>query len=236
MESDVPWRIYNTDWHNVIEEVIDESDSPVIVTDPPFNIGYGYDKYHDRMSEDDYYKDLAALTDYAPVVMIHYPEALHRMSIEIGKQPTRVFSWVYNSNTKRQHRDVAFWNITPDPELVKRPYYSMGDKRCREMLAKTGGARSYDWGYADQVKNCSKEKTEHPCQMPINVMRWVVGVLPKSATIIDPYMGSGTTGVACVMDEHQFAGIELSERYFNIAKERLENAQKGEPYMQGKLF
>ena len=232
------WKMRNADWHNVIDEVFYEADSPVIVTDPPFNIGYRYDGFKDRRDEGEYYRDLASLFGYGPVVMVHYPEALHRLSIEVGSAPDRVMSWVYNSNTMRQHRDIAFWGVEPDPDRVKRPYYSMKDKRCRELMEKTGGARSYDWGYVDQVKNKSKEKTAHPCQMPVDVMRWIVGVIPEDAshgTIIDPFAGSGTTGVACVMGGRDFSGIEMSEKYFEIAEKRLQQAEESEPYMQKKV-
>lgn len=59
--------------------------------------------------------------------------------------------------------------------------------------------------------------------MPLKVMTNIVGILPDDATIIDPFMGSGTTGVACKKYGKDFIGIELSVEYFNIAKERIEN-------------
>lgn len=98
--------------------------SYVIVTDPPFNIGYHYKTYHDRMKEDDYYRMLKEVftTLDCPFVVIHYPENIVRLSIELGITPTRIVSWVYNSNTKRQHRVIAYFNIWPDFSLVKQPY------------------------------------------------------------------------------------------------------------------
>jgi len=71
------------------------------------------------------------------------------------------------------------------------------------------------------VKNVSKEKTEHPCQMPLKVMDNIIGILPDDITILDPFMGSGTTGVACVKTGRKFIGIELDEQYFKIAQERI---------------
>ena len=58
--------------------------------------------------------------------------------------------------------------------------------------------------------------------MPLDVMKKVVGVLPKGSIIIDPFMGSGTTGVACKELGYEFIGCEIDSEYFNIAKERLE--------------
>lgn len=70
--------------------------------------------------------------------------------------------------------------------------------------------------------------------MPVEVMRNVVGVLPMDSIIIDPFMGTGTTGVAVIeMNREQgtkrkFIGIELDEEYFDIAKQRLiESINKG---------
>jgi DNA modification methylase len=136
--------------------------------------------------------------------------------------PTKVVSWVYNSNTGKQHRDIAFFGVKPDFRKVTQPYKNPNDKRIRARIAagKTGG-RLYDWWNINQVKNVSAEKTEHPCQMPVEVMKNVIGILPEEYTIIDPFMGSGTTGVACRLLNRDFIGIELDEKYFNIAKERL---------------
>lgn len=72
--------------------------------------------------------------------------------------------------------------------------------------------------------------------MPLDVMRWVVGVIPGSGTIVDPFCGSGTTGVACVMGGRDFAGIEMSEEYYEIAERRLSEAQEAGRFVQPKLF
>ena len=82
----------------------------------------------------------------------------------------------------------------------------------------------YDWWNINIVKNVSKEKTNRPCQMPLEVMKNIIGILPKDSLIIDPFMGSGTTGVACKELGYEFIGIEIDEEYFNIAKERIERA------------
>lgn len=53
-------------------------------------------------------------------------------------------------------------------------------------------------------------------------MKNIVGILPEDSIIIDPFMGSGTTGLACKELGRNFIGIELNEEYFNIAKDRLQ--------------
>jgi site-specific DNA-methyltransferase (adenine-specific) len=63
-------------------------------------------------------------------------------------------------------------------------------------------------------------------------MRWCISCLPSEDThILDPFMGSGTTGVACMNLGRKFIGIEKEPKYFDIACRRIEDAQR-----QGRLF
>lgn len=194
----------------------------ICVTDPPYNIGYKYDQYNDRMDEGDYLSMLASIVDVMPSVIIHYPETLHKLSIKLGKAPERVISWCYNSNTRRQHRDIAFYGIKPDMHAVKQDYKNPGDQRIQELKAQghAGGAL-YDWWEIEQVKNISSEKTAHPCQIPLAVMKNIIGVLPPDSEIIDPFGGSGTTAVACLELGRDCSVYEISEEYVNIAYQRV---------------
>ena len=64
---------------------------------------------------------------------------------------------------------------------------------------------------------------EHPTQKPLQVMGWCIERIPDDpAVILDPFMGSGTTGVACVKLGRQFIGIEIEPKYFDIACRRIE--------------
>jgi DNA modification methylase len=72
---------------------------------------------------------------------------------------------------------------------------------------------------------------QHPTQKPVALMEWCLSFLPNSGTILDPFMGSGTTGVACVKLGRKFIGIEIDEGYFNIACERIRKA-----YAQPDMF
>ena len=64
----------------------------------------------------------------------------------------------------------------------------------------------------------------HPTQKPIELMEWCLGFLPDAKTILDPFMGSGTTGVACIRTCRQFIGIEKEPKYFDIAVKRIQQA------------
>lgn len=70
----------------------------------------------------------------------------------------------------------------------------------------------------------------HPTQKPIAVMQWCIQRLPAAETILDPFMGSGTTGVAALRLGRKFIGIEIEERWFDIACRRIEQEAR-----QGKL-
>lgn len=66
----------------------------------------------------------------------------------------------------------------------------------------------------------------HPTQKPVPLMEWCIGLLSDPQTILDPFMGSGTTGVACARMGRSFIGIEIDERYFEIACRRIEEAYR----------
>ena len=83
----------------------------------------------------------------------------------------------------------------------------------------------------DLSMNHSTATTEraHPTQKPVSIMQWCIE--KTTGTILDPFMGSGTTGVACVKLGRKFIGIEIDEGYFDIACRRIERA-----YAQPDLF
>lgn len=83
------------------------------------------------------------------------------------------------------------------------------------------GGRLYDWWNVNQVKNVSKAKTKHPCQMPLEIMKNIIGILPQGSVIIDPFMGSGTTAEACIDLGYDFVGVEIDAEYFGISRERI---------------
>lgn len=224
--ANLDWEIYNCDYRELgdLEERFGDF---VIVTDPPFNIGYHYSSYGDKLDNDEYLEMIGTLVMGRKSVIVHYPERLYDISLETGLRPQRVVSWVYNSNTPRQHRDIAFFNVVPDFSQVRQPYKNPNDKRIKERIANGAkGAKLYDWWNINQVKNTSPEKTAHPCQMPLEVMKRIIGILPDNITVIDPFMGSGTTGVAVAElngggFNRRFVGMEIDGEYYRIARERL---------------
>lgn len=76
------------------------------------------------------------------------------------------------------------------------------------------------------VSNAAAEKNGHPCPKPLEWMIWAVERVTKPGElVIDPFMGSGTTAVACIKTGRRFIGIERNARYFAIAKRRIERSR-----------
>jgi len=103
--------------------------------------------------------------------------------------------------------------------------------------------RRLQWRWNGMIRQGNEERY-HPTQKPLEVMKWVIDLCPKSETILDPFMGSGTTGVAAIQMGKKFIGIERESKYFDIACKRLELAvaqpQLFEPepvqYIQENMF
>ena len=86
--------------------------------------------------------------------------------------------------------------------------------------------------FVKSVKSTSLEKdqgAQHPTQKPISLMQWCIEQAGMPMNVCDPFMGSGTTGVAALRMGRSFIGIERDPRYFAIACRRIEDAQRQEP-------
>jgi site-specific DNA-methyltransferase (adenine-specific)/modification methylase len=90
--------------------------------------------------------------------------------------------------------------------------------------------RRLQWRWNGMIRQGNEERY-HPTQKPLEVMKWVIELCPKAETILDPFMGSGTTGVAAIQLGRKFIGIEREPKYFDIACQRIEQA-----VAQGQLF
>lgn len=82
------------------------------------------------------------------------------------------------------------------------------------------------WAGAIRASEQGANVRQHPTQKPVLLMKWCLQFVPSAQVIIDPFMGSGTTGVAAVEEQRRFVGIEIDRKYFDIACERIERAQQ----------
>jgi DNA modification methylase len=194
----------------------------LVITDPPYNQNYHYSDYKDNLSTDQYINLLSSIP--TPCVIIHYPEeTINILPIALKTKCQQVVSWVYNSNTGKQSRLISWWGCKPDFRKVTQPYKNPNDKRVSKLIDKgKTGAKLYDWWEVNQVKNVSKEKTSHPCQIPEEIIKRIILTTADISTlIIDPFAGSGTTLKVAKDLGYDFLGFEIDTEYIEIIKNRL---------------
>lgn len=219
-------RIYRGDCRDILPTLCP---SDLLLSDPPYNIGFKYRNYRDAMSDSDYIDMLRKLRSSAKcVAIIQYPEETMRYVAPALGAPDKVICWAYNSNIRRRWRMVSVYGKMPDFKRIRQPYKNQKDKRIAARIAAGhSGSEIYDW-WADiqLVKNVSREKTAHPCPIPEALVDRIIALLTNPGdTVIDPFAGGGT--VPCVA--HRMGrvglGIELDNDYAKLAEERLESAK-----------
>ena len=200
----------------------------LIATDPPYNIGFKYNEYKDVMSDEDYENMLSEFQGF-PTAIIHYPEETMKYIVPALGIPDEVCAWCYNSNLPKQFRLINFYDVKVDFNKVKQPYKNPNDKRIKKLIENgSKGTRLYDWFSDIQiVKNISKEKTLHPCPVPVALMERIILLTTQEGdTILDPFLGSGTTAIACLNTNRNYIGFEIDKQYFEIAKNRINKHRK----------
>jgi len=177
----------------------------LVLTDPPYGLGFNYDNFEDTQ------ENLKKLVDaFMPEVLrIGIVVAITPgvNNINLYPKPTWILPWIYRGGANYSSWGFNCWQ----PVLVygKDPY-------LRDNL----GCRS------DVIEdNIPAEKNGHPCPKPISFIKKLIirTSTRKTDKILDPFMGSGTTGVACKELSMDFIGIEISPEYFKIAEQRIKN-------------
>lgn len=173
-----------------------------VVTDPPYGIGAGQmslGKWRTAaMPKGDWDK---AAPDLAPIHALDVPAIIWGGNY-FPLPPSRSFL-IWNKGNGFKGRDFA---------------------ECEQAWCSfDGNARVFDF---DPLARGEYRDKQHPTQKPVELMKWCLGFMPAARTILDPYMGSGTTGVACVKLGRKFIGIEIEPKYFDIACRRIEEAAR----------
>lgn len=117
----------------------------------------------------------------------------------------------YFADQLKPSNDVLVWHKLNDGRSFSECEFAWSN------FGKQSRIKQHHWG---------GEEKQHPTQKPIAVMEWCLSFLDSGLTVLDPFMGSGTTGVACMNLGRKFIGIEIEPKYFDIACERIENAQR----------
>ena len=211
--------IYNKDYKEILKTL--DKENTLIITDPPYNIGWKYDTYKDNLSEEEYATLFMYFQGYKFVV-IHYIEDIIKYIVPYMGVPTKVVQWVYKSHLAKQHRSIAFFNCKPDFSKVLQPHKNLNDKRIQKDIANGKlGCRLYDWWNINLVKNVSKEKEDYSNQIPEQLIGNIIKTTATNETIFDPFMGSGTTLAVASKLGFKYIGSDISEKAYKITKTRL---------------
>lgn len=215
------WEVRN---ESFVDGIYSIDEDFVIVTDPPYNISYQYNSYTDDLPTEEYIEMISHFKGIKTAI-IHYPEESMKYFVPALGVPDEVNVWAYNSNLPSRHsRLINYYGLKPDYTKVLQPYKNPNDKRIKERIARgIVGARSYDWFSDVQlVKNVSKKDYPHPCPVPVELMERIIKLTTNEGDlIVDPFAGSGTTGVACINTNRRFIGFEIDTLYSDIANDRL---------------
>jgi len=201
-----------------------------VVTDPPYGVNFGGKRTKDTTRDDTYLSYQDTPENFCDKIVPRLEAMLSRSE--------RGAVMCANRNVSRMPfpsdiggvfapagAGISAWGFTcfhPVLFYGRSPYMAkgMGSRPTAISISHPGGHIT------------GEAKIEHPCPKPLSYMEWVVSVssLPGEF-VLDPFMGSGTTGVACANLGRKFIGIEIEPKYFDIACKRIEDA-----YRQGDMF
>ena len=136
---------------------------------------------------------------------------------------------------KRHENILVFYKKLPtyNPQMTKGDPYNKGMVhgkssnygKQREVAKKNITGERYPTSILEYT-NANRQNRLHPTQKPVDLLEYLIRTYTNEGEIVlDNCMGSGSTGVACLNTNRKFIGIELEEKYFNIAKNRIEEAQ-----------
>jgi site-specific DNA-methyltransferase (adenine-specific) len=177
-----------------------------VITDPPYGVGFKYAGYED--SEAAWFAGVLPAVQQAISMSTRAAVFMSMKRLFDLPRPRHMVCWAKPGSTRRSPVGSASeW----EPICIYGGWLRFNDLRI----------------LPDIVSHATDIKKDHPCPKPLHLMTWVVdGASKKGETVLDPFMGSGTTGVACMSQGREFVGIEIEPSYFDFACERIENAQR----------
>jgi site-specific DNA-methyltransferase (adenine-specific) len=175
-----------------------------VITDPPYGINFKYASYED--TEDAWYelmnKALPEMRRIAKMVVLPSCAIKRLPWWYANHKPDWLIAWYKGSPG---HLSAIGFNDWEPLIVYGKPFKQMHD-------------------YFQT--RCGFDNNGHPCPKPVEWAKWLcTRVADENMTILDPFMGSGTTGVACVQTGRNFIGIEIDPTYFAIAERRIAEAQ-----------
>jgi len=224
----------------------------LIIADPPYNVGINYGVYNDKPSKQKEYikwcetwlkECIRVLKNSGSLYLFNYPENNAKLltSLEEKMILKRWLAWHYPINIghsprnyTRAQRSILFLTKSDEYTFNKAhiavPYRNPVDKRIQERIENGSKGRvPYDTFLCNIVKNVSKDKTSHPCQIHIELLKIFIKTSSnKGDWILDPFAGSFSTSVAAKELDRNSIGIDINPEYVKIGKERLEKIRQPE--------
>lgn len=238
-------KIYNEDCVEGMKKIEDNS-VDLVVTSPPYNIKKKYKSYKDDLSLHEYLNFLKeVLCECSRIlktkgnIMINVANYIDKegnaipisyfifnMLEELGLKFRQEIVWYFQGGLSATKKlSARYENIL---WLYKDDYvFNLDSVRVKEWKRvdkrnNPNGKNPTNVWEINRVAYGSKEKTEHPAQFPLAMIERIVkGWSNENAIVLDPFMGSGTTAIACVNNNRNYIGFELDEEYYNIANERI---------------
>lgn len=240
--------IYNEDVFKTLKRIPDNS-VDMVYGDPDYNVGRQYNGKSYTKSFDKYIKwyiklakeSLRVLKKRGNIFYINYPKQNAHLRVNfLDKCCSRVndYAWVYNSNIghskykfTRAHRSILHCTKSKKNKFYKnqvaRPYKNPNDKRIKKRI-KNGsrGRMPYDWFYFDLVKNVSKEKTKHSCQIPQDLVKLLFKSCTKKGDVAVILFGGsgGEIEIAKNCGLH-YISAEINKEYYKIIMDRLKTGE-----------
>jgi len=239
-------KVFNKDVMKILKELPDNS-VDMIYSDPDYNVGINYSGKNYKKKWDKYIKWYVELTKESIRVLkptgnlflINYPKQNAYLRVKyLDKAAYDVFDyvWVYNTNVGHSprkftnaHRSILHATKTKNNNFYKyqvaQPYQNPTDKRIKRRIAQGHkGRMPYSWIYADLVKNVSKDKTFHSCQIPLSLFELLVKAsTKKSDDIFIHFGGSGSEIIHAKNLKRNFISCEIHPAYYKMILERLNN-------------
>ncbi len=239
-------KIFNADVLKILKQLPDNS-VDMIYSDPDYNVGINYSgkNYTKKWNEYiDWYIELISesmrvLKPNGNLFTINYPKQNAYLWVKyLDKAAHDVFEyvWVYNSNVGHSprkfttaHRSILHATKTKNNTFYKnqvaQPYQNPNDKRIKKRIEMGHkGRMPYSWIYADLVKNVSKDKTFHSCQIPLQLFELLVKASTKTNdTVFIHFGGSGSEIVHLKTLERNYISCEIHPKYYQMIVERLNN-------------
>jgi DNA modification methylase len=186
-----------------------------VVTDPPYGIGEARKDSASRIRRTEKWKKARAADDRVIAEWDDSPIGPEVLSLVMQKGRS-VILWGGN-----------YYAVPPSSCWLVWDKLTSGDFADCE-LAWTNlqrAVRKFEWLWSGFRKQLPEDRY-HPTQKPVALMEWCLTLIDDAEIVLDPFMGSGSTGVACMNLGRRFVGVEIDRRYFDIACERIARAHE----------